>query len=108
MDVIDQFKQDVREGRIDVNRLIDVIVTLQRQLETAQRELEAAKHRIEELERKAGGSATAKCNEPFSKCGRRGRLTTLDKVKLAERTEKCFPEGTPAQDCHHSHTRPGS
>ena len=125
MDVIDQFKQDVREGRIDVDRLIDVIVTLQRQLETAQCELEAAKHRIEELERKSGGSATAKCNEPFSmkaeekrqekrgkskrklsKKGRRGRLTTLDKVKLAERTEKCFPEGTPPQDCHHSHTRP--
>src|SRR5207244_6766338 len=37
---------------------------------------------------------------------RRGRLTSLDKFKLAERTEKCFPEGTLPQDCHHSHTRP--
>ena len=26
MDTIDQLKQDVREGRIDVDRLIDVIV----------------------------------------------------------------------------------
>jgi transposase len=125
MDATDQFKQDVRERQIDVDRLIDVIVTLQRQLEAAQRELEAAKQRIEELEKKAGGSATAKCQEPFSmkaeekrqerrgktkrplsKKGRRGRLTTIDKVKLAERTEKCFPEGIPHQDCRHSHTRP--
>ena len=35
MDAIEQLKQDVREGRIDVDRLIDVIVTLQRQLEAA-------------------------------------------------------------------------
>ena len=29
MDAVDQFKQDVRKGQIDVDRLIDVIVTLQ-------------------------------------------------------------------------------
>jgi transposase len=132
MDAVNQFKQDVREGRIDVDRLIELIVALQRQLETAQRdrdaaqrELSTAKQRIEELEKKAGGSATAKCNEPFSmkaeekrqqkrgkakrqlsKKGRRGRLRTIDKVKQAERTEKCFPEGIAQSDCHHSHTRP--
>jgi hypothetical protein len=48
MDAAEQLKQDVRDGRIDIDRLIDVIVTLQRQLE-------AAKQRIEELERKTGG-----------------------------------------------------
>ena len=42
----------------------------------------------------------------LSRKGRRGRLTTADKLKLAERTEKCFPEGVPEQDCHLSHTRP--
>jgi len=42
MDAIEQLKQDVREGRIDVDRLIDVLVSLQRQLE-------AAKQRLEEL-----------------------------------------------------------
>ena len=66
MNAIDQFKQDVRAGWIDVERLIDVVVTLHGQLESAQRELEAAKHRIAELERQAGGPATAKCDEPFS------------------------------------------
>src|ERR1022692_4122620 len=119
MDAIEQLKQDVREGRVGVDRLIDVIVMQQRQLQAALR-------RIEELEKKAGGSATTKVDEPFSmraeekrqqarrknkklklsKKGRRGRLTTADKLKLAERTEKVFPEGVPEQDCHLSHTRP--
>jgi len=123
MDAIEQLKQDVRDGRIDLDRLIDVIVTQQRQLQ-------AAKQRIEELEKKLGGpppSATAKVDESFSmraeekrqqarkpnnkklklsRKSRRGRLTTADKLKLAERTEKCFPDGVPEQDCHLSHTRP--
>ena len=40
MDAIEQLKQDVRDGRISVERLIDIIVTQQRQLETALREYE--------------------------------------------------------------------
>ena len=121
MDAVDQLKQDVREGRIDVDRLIDVIVSLQRQLE-------AAKQRLEEFEKKIGGSAgaaTAKLDEPFSmraeekrqqarkpnklklsRRGRRGRFNSADKIKLAQRTEACFPEGVPAEDCQLSHTRP--
>src|SRR4051812_3932885 len=121
MDAIDQLKQDLREGRIDADRLIDVIVTLQQQLEAAQQ-------RIAELEKKAVGPAapaTAKVAEPFSmraeekrqqqrgkskhkrsKKARRGRLTSADKLKRAERTEKVFPEGVPHADCKFSHTRP--
>ncbi len=124
MDAIEQLKQDVREGRIDVDRLIDVIVTLQRQLEATQQQLEGARLEIEELKNKCGGS-TAKTDQPFSvraeekrqqkrgpkklklsKKGRRGRLSTADKLKLAERTEKCFPEGVPAEVCWLSHSRP--
>ena len=121
MDAIDQLKEDVRQGRIDVNRLIDVIVSLQRQLE-------AARQRIEELEKKAGGPGTAspaKVEHPFSmraeekrqrdrnnnklklsRRGRRGRLSSADKLKLAERTVPCWPDGVPATDCWLSHTRP--
>src|SRR5271155_521845 len=118
MDAIEQLKQDVREGRIGVDRLIDVIAMQQRQLQAALR-------RIEELEKKAGGSGTTKVEESYSmraeekrqkdrqpkkkrkrsKKGRPGRLTTVDKLKLAERTQKVFPEGVPEQDCHLSHTR---
>jgi transposase len=126
MDAIEQLLQDVREGRIGVDRLIGVVVTQQRQLEAMQRELQAAQQRIEELEKNAGGTATAKVDEPFSmraeekrqqtrhpkkkakraRKGRRGRLTTADKIKLAERTEKCFPADVPQADCQLSHTRP--
>src|SRR5450755_2925837 len=126
MDAIEQLKQDVRQGRIDVDRLVDVIVTQQRQLEAALRELKSAQQRIEALEKKAGGTTTAKVDEPFSmraeekrqqarhpkkkhklsRQGRRGRVTTADKLKRAERTEKPFPEGVPQQECQLSHTRP--
>jgi transposase len=119
MDASDQLKQDVREGRIDAERLIGIIVTLHRQLE-------AARERIEELEKKVGVPATAKLSEPFSvraeekrqekrrkkkkpklsRKGRRGRLTSADKLKHAERTEKVFPQGISPQDCQLSHTRP--
>ena len=129
MDAIEQLKQDVQQGRIDADRLIDVIVTLQRQLEAALRDLNAARQRIEEFEKRSGGPtppATAKLDEPFSmraeekrqrargkknkselsRNSRRGRLTTADKLKLAERTEACFPEGVPEAECRLSHTRP--
>src|SRR5690349_3734075 len=105
MDAIEQLKQDVRQGRIDLDRLIEVIVSLQRQLE-------AARQRLEELEKKPGGpptAGTAKVDQPFSmravekrqrdrgkenklklsRRGRRGRLNSADKIKLAERTEPC-------------------
>jgi hypothetical protein len=129
MDAIEQLKKDLREGRVDVDRLIDAMMTQQRLLESTQRQLKAALLRIEELEKNAAGPAapaSAKLDEAFSlraeekrqqarrhnkklklsKKGRRGRLSSSDKIKLAERTEPCFPEGIPPQDCHLSHTRP--
>src|SRR6185295_956923 len=98
MDAIGQLKQDVRDGKVDLDRLIDIVVTQQRQLEATQRQLEAAQQRIEELEKRGGPSspAGAKVDEPFSmraeekrqqarnaksnkrklsRQGRRGRLT---------------------------------
>jgi hypothetical protein len=126
MDEIEQLKQDVRDGRINVERLFDVIATLQRQLR-------AALQRIEELEKQAGSPSppTSKVGQPFSlraeeqrqkaranqgnkdknknqltRQTRRGRLCTFDKLKRAERTEKCFPAGVPEEDCQLSHARP--
>jgi transposase len=115
---VEQFKEDVHQGRIPVDRLIDLIVTLQKQLDQANR-------RIEELERKAGGSATAKVDEPYSmraeeqrqqrRAGakrkrnrkqRKGRTKTADKVARAARVEKVFPRGVTEESCWLSHTRP--
>ena len=105
MDDVAQLQQDVREGRITAERLVDLIVTLQR-------ELQAARRRIEELEKKLGGSGTGKVAEPFSvraeeqrqeargqkprqrkRPWRRGRFTTAEKIAQAQRTEKVFPVG---------------
>ncbi len=115
---VEQFKDDVREGRIDADRLVDLVVTLQRGLQQAKR-------RIEELEKKLGGSPTVKIDEPFSvreeerrqeargkkrrkknRPSRRGRVATAEKIARAVRTEKVFPGGVPENDCKLSHTRP--
>lgn len=113
-----QLKEDVRAGRIDADRLVDLVVTLQHALQEARR-------RIEELEKKLGCSATVKVDEPFSLRAeerrqeargkkqrkrnrplRRGRITTADKLARAQRTEQVFPVGVAQRDCHLSHTRP--
>jgi hypothetical protein len=115
---VEQFKDDVRQGRIDGDRLVELVVTLQRQLQSARR-------RIEELEKKLGGSPTEKLDEPFSvaaeeqrqqargkkrrvqkKRGRRGRIATAEKIARAVRTEQVFPAGVPKNACRLSHTRP--
>jgi transposase len=138
MDAIDQLKEDFRQGRVDVDRLIIVMVSLQQQLESTRQQLEstrqqlesrrqqleAANRRIEELEKKDGGPS-AKTDEAFSmraeekrqekrggkklklsKKGRRGRLTSADKLQVAEDTRKCFPYGVPQEACRFSHARP--
>lgn len=121
---VEQWKQDVREGRVDVDRLVELVVTLQQRLQQANQQLEQAKRRIEELEKKLGPPA-AKIAHPFSveaeerrqvargkkprkrnKPARRGRLTTADKIARAVRTEKVVPDGVAPQDCRLSHTRP--
>ena len=121
---VEQLKDDVRTGRIAPDRLVELVVTMQRELQAATQDLDQAKQRIAELERKLGGSATAKVSEPFSvqaeerrqeargkkrrkrKESRGGRTTTAEKVAQAVRTEKVYPEGVPKEDCQLSHTRP--
>ena len=121
MDPIEQLKRDVREGRIDLDRLIGIIVSQQRQLE-------AARQPIEELQKKLSGRPTAsnaKVDQAYSmraeekrqrdrgqqnkrklsRRGRRGRLNNADKIKMAERTEPCYPQDVPQEDCWLSHTR---
>jgi transposase len=119
MDAIEQLKEDLRTGRIDANRLVDLVGTLQQQLQ-------AANQRIAELEKQlAGTSGTAKLDEPFSMRaeekrqqargkkrrqrkdkGRRGRVRTADKIAQAQRTEDVYPDGVDPSYCWLSHTRP--
>ena len=117
MEAIETLRQDVRDGRIGAERLLDV-------LEKLWHRLEAANRRIEELEKKVGGAA--KIDEPFSmraeekrqeargkkkkrkpnRKERRGRLPSQDKVAQAERTESVFPKDVAESECHLTHTRP--
>ena len=118
MDVIEQLREDLRDGRLDADRLVEVMVSLQRKLQAAER-------RIAELEKQLAGSTTTKVDEPFSlraeekrqeargqskrkakRKGRRGRFTTADKVARAERTVDVFPEGVDKNQCQESHVRP--
>jgi hypothetical protein len=117
MDVSEQLKEDLREGRIDPSRLVELIVGMQR-------ELQAAKQRIAELEKQIAGS-TPKVAEAFSmraeekrqeargrkkpkakRKGRRGRITTADKLAQAERSEEVVPDGLDQSQCQLSHRRP--
>jgi transposase len=122
MDASEQLKQEVREGRIDLDRLVELVVTLQRQLQAAQQ-------RIDTLEKQLGGSAPTTATpveQPFSvraeeqrqqahnqnkkrrlkNKGRRGRVTTADKIAQATRHEDVVPEGLAKCDCKESHCRP--
>jgi transposase len=116
MDVAEQLKDDLRSGRLDPHRLVDLIVTLQRQLQ-------AAMQRIADLEKQLAGP-TVKVDEPFSlraeekrqeargkkrkakRPGRCGRFTTAEKVAQAERSVDVVPDGSDKNECQLSHTRP--
>lgn len=120
-----QLKDDVRAGRIGLDRLVDLIEMQQRQLDQARRQLDQARRRIAELEAKLGPQAATRLDAAFSvraeekrqeargklkrkrkRPTRRGRLTTAEKVKRATRTEQCFPTGVAESACRLSHVRP--
>jgi len=120
-----QLKDDVRAGRIGLDRLVDLLEAMQRQLRETQRQLDEANRRIAELEKKLGPQAMNRVEGAFSveaeekrqaargkvkrkrkRSARRGRVTTAEKVRRAERTEKCFPADVAESECWLSHTRP--
>jgi hypothetical protein len=121
---VEQLKKDVRAGRITPDRLIELMVTMQRELQAAKRELDAAKRQIEDLKRQQVGPPSSKVSEPFSveaeerrqeargkrrkrkRRPRGGRKTSAEKIAQAVRTEKIFPAGVRKEDCRLSHTRP--
>ena len=118
MDDIAKLKQDVRDGLIDADRLVDLLACTQQQLHVALQ-------RIAELEKQLPNAPTTKLDEPYSlkaeeqrqqqrgrnkrrrpQNNRPGRITTAKKIAQAERTEQVFPDNVPPSACHLSHTRP--
>jgi transposase len=122
--VIETLRQDVQQGRITAARLVEVIETQQRTIQTVLQRLQAAERRCAELEKKLGGPPTTKVEQPFSvraeekrqaargkkrkpkRHKRAGRCRTSDKIAAAQRTELVYPEGIPAAACWRSHVRP--
>jgi hypothetical protein len=117
MDAAEQLKDDLNSGRLTPDRLVDLIVDLQRHLH-------AANQRIADLEKQLAGFS-AKVDEPYSlraeekrqdargkkkrkaqRPGRRGRLSTADKIAQAEREVDVLPDGLTKNECQRSHTRP--
>jgi transposase len=121
---IETLRQDVHDGRIGADRLVDLIASQQRAMEELRQQLRAAKERIEEHEKKLGSLPTAKLDVPFSLRSeekrqkargkkakpkakkRRGRVPTKDKIAQAERREPVYPEEVARSACHLSHVRP--
>lgn len=110
---VNELKADAAAGKISVEHLIDVIVAQQNRIEQLEAQIKS-KNPTDRLDQsysekaeekrnneRKGKSKTKNRRPPL----RRGRITTADKIKLAQRTEQVFPENASAQDCKLSHTR---
>lgn len=135
MDAIEQLKQDVREGRINLDRVIDLLATSQRQVQAAnqcveelRKQLQTQNEELQKLRKQVGATAPAepaKLTQPFSlraeeqrqesrgnkkkrtrkKKCRKGRVTTAEKIAQATRHEAVFPHGVEPSACKPSHVR---
>ena len=112
---VQQLRDDAADGKLSIDKLIDVIVAQQAQIATQQKridELEAiikSKNPTERLDQpyseKAETKRHPKSGKRKRKPLRRGRISTADKIKLAQRTETVFPDAVRHEDCKLSHTR---
>ncbi len=95
---MEQLKQDVAEGRVSLDRLVDFIASQQKLIENLQKQNAELQEKIdsknpterldEQYSEKAEERRRAKGKKrKRSKPGRRGRITTAEKIAKAERTE---------------------
>ena len=111
-------KEGVTAGNIGVDQLLEIIAQQAQQIEKLKEQIEQlkelldAKNPTERLDEayseKAEEERQAKRKRHKKKRHkplRHGRLSTADKIKLAERTEKVYPDEIPASKCKFSHTR---
>ena len=64
MDLIETLNQDLREGRISAERLVDLVVDLCGKLEAANQRIDELNQRIEDLEKQGDGTQAAKYSGP--------------------------------------------
>lgn len=108
---VQQLRDDAAAGKLSVNKLIDLIAAQQKRID----ELEAiikSKNPTERLEKPYSEKAEEKRNPKQARKkkqipSRRGRISTAEKIKRAERTEAVYPDSVPPEECTFSHTRVG-
>lgn len=105
---VQQLREDATGGKLSVDRLIDVIAAQQKRIEELEAIIKSKNptDRIkqsysEQAEQKRKGSTKKRKRKPL----RRGRISTQDKIKLAQRTELIYPDGATPEQCAFSHTR---
>ena len=103
---VQQLREDATGGKLSVDKLIDVIAAQQKRIE----ELEAiikSKNPTDRIEQAYSEKAEQKRKGSTKKRNplRRGRISTQDKIKLAQRTEVVYPDGATVEQCAFSHTR---
>lgn len=114
---VEELKQDAVEGRISVDRLIEIIEALAEKLDAAQRRIQELEAKLgersskfqdsfsveaEEKRQAARGKTTRKKKIPL----RQGRVSTVEKLAKAQREENVYPSGLDPATCWFSHSRP--
>ena len=121
---VDQLRQDVAQGTVELDRLVDLVASQQKLIRQQQVQIEQLKAEIEELKKQVGKNPTKRLDEAYSekaeadrkakaegkpkqrnKPKRQGRITTAEKIARAAWTEQVYPEDCDPQNCKLSHTR---
>jgi transposase len=113
---MEQLKQDVAEGNVSLDRLVELIASQQKLIEKLQKRCDELQEKIdsknpterldEQYSEKAEEKRRAKGKKrKRSKPQRSGRISTAEKIAKAERTELVYPDDCDPQDCKLSHTR---
>ena len=114
---VDQLRQDVAEGTVELDRLVELIASQQKIIQRQQEQIDNLKEQIkknptqrldqaysEKAEEKRQADAGGKPKKrKIPK--RRGRLSTSEKIARADRRQKVYPDDCNPQDCKLSHTR---
>ena len=121
---VEQLRQDVAEGTVQLDRLVELIASQQKLIQQLQEEIEKLNEDNEKLKEQCKKNPTERLEESYSEKAeekrqakakgkpkkrkipkRRGRLSTSEKIARAARTEKVYPDDCDPQDCTFSHTR---
>jgi hypothetical protein len=121
---VKKLKSQFSLGSVHADPLLEIIAQQAEQIEQQAEQIEQQAEQIEQLKKKIDSkNPTQRLGESYSekadvarkarkkrkkkRCNsaRCGRTSTADKIKLAQRTEKIFPEGVSHKQCKLSHTR---